>query len=153
MVKWSHTHGTLSLIGSRFQSQVVISQTHRSMHGPLINVRARATCRMGDSNLDTLVFSSRYPSSSFIKASTLSLSPSKMWGSIPITHISAASRTGMSCCRGIGAGCPPPLPLPPPPPPPPLPPPPPPLPPGGALGSVLHRAVAKAFLRWSSTLG
>ncbi len=150
-VKCSHTCGMLSLMGSRFQSQVVISRTHQSMWGPLISVRVRATCQMGNLNLGTLVFSSRYPSSLFIKVSTLSLSPLKMWGSIPTTHISAASGTGTSCCRGIGAGCPllpPPSSLPPPPPPS-LPSP----PPGGAPGPVLHRAAARAFLRWSSTPG
>jgi hypothetical protein len=58
---------------------------------------------------------------------------------------SAAGGMGMSCCGGIGAGCPP-LP-PPPPPPPPLPPPP------GAPGPVLLKAVAKAVLSRSSTPG
>jgi hypothetical protein len=50
---------------------------------------------------------------------------------------SAAGGTGTSCCRGIGAGCPPPLPPPPPPP--------------GAPGPVLLKAVAKAVLSQSST--
>ena len=151
-VKWSQTRGVLLLIGSKPQSQVVMSWTHQSTCGPLISVRARATCRMGDSNPGMLVFSSRYPSSSFIKASALSLSPSKIWGSVPMTCISAASRMGTSCYGGIGAGCPPPPPPPPLPPPssPPLPPLP---PPGGAPGPVLRRAVAKAFLRQSSTPG
>ncbi len=115
-----------------------MSQTHQSTHSPLIKVRARATCQIGDSNPSTLLFNSRYPSSSFINTSALSLSPLNMWGSIPMTRILAAARMGMSCCRGIGAGCPPP---------------PPPPPGAGAPGPVLHRVAAKVFLRWSSTLG
>ncbi len=99
----------------------------------------RATCRIGDLNPGILVFSSRYLSSLFIKVSALSLSPLKIWGSVPMTCILVAGRMGMSCCRGIGAGCPPPSPSP--------------LLPGRAPGLVLHRVAAKAFLRWSSTLG
>src|SRR6266851_2499790 len=103
-VKWSQTRGVLLLIGSKPQSQVVISQTHQSTCGPLISVRARATCQMGDSNPGMLLFSNKYPSSSFMKASALSLSPSKIRGSVPMTRMSVASRMGMSRCGGIGAG-------------------------------------------------
>jgi len=78
----------------------------------------------------------------------LSLSPSKIRGSVPMARRSVARGTGMSCCGWIGAGCPPPLP-PPPPPPLPLPPPPPP----GAPGPVLLKAVAKAVLSRLSTPG
>jgi hypothetical protein len=83
-----------------------------------------------------------------MKVSALSLSSSKIQGSVPMARRSAAGGTGTSCCRGIGAGCSPP----PPPPPPPLPPPPPP-PPPGAPGPVLLKAVAKAVLSRSSTPG
>src|SRR6266851_8416359 len=69
LVKYSHTRGTLSLTGSKLRSQVVIFRTHWSMRGPLIKVRARATCQMGDSNPATFVLSNKYPNSSFMKLS------------------------------------------------------------------------------------
>jgi hypothetical protein len=75
-----------------------------------------------------------------MNASALSLSLSKIRGSIPMAHRSVARGMGTSCCGGIEAGCPP---LPPPPPPP--------LP--GAPGPVLLKAVAKAVLSRSLTPG
>jgi hypothetical protein len=83
-----------------------------------------------------------------MNASALSLSPSKIRGSVPIACKSAAGGTGTSCCGRIGAGCPPPPPPPPPPLPPPLPPPPPPPP-----SPVLLKVVAKAVLSQLSTPG
>jgi hypothetical protein len=71
--------------------------------------------------------------------SALSLSPSKIQGSVPIARRLAAGGKGTSCYGGIGAGCPP---LPPP-----LP------PPSGAPSPILLKAVARAVLSQLLTPG